>query len=198
MKDNNISLIDLKNYNPTSKEFYNQFFKNSFKFYFKGVDGLDPVFDAIDAGDKYKEFKTGYDTFIAAQRSGALGRDFAKLLNSSRNLYQKVMYSDIVDVAIGAKNAMSNAATTFSGLAPLAKLNVVSSVVGAGLSGYETIDNIGKLIDAKGGKEKREAGGNLLQSSGEFFMNVGAGTAAFPGGQAVGAVLWGAGTIVKN
>lgn len=73
------------------------------------------------------------------------------------------------------------------------------------MSGYETIDNIGKLMDANGGKEKREAGGSLLQSSGEFFMNVGAGTAAFPGGQAVGAallvggaLLWGVGTVVKN
>jgi hypothetical protein len=198
-----INFSDLKNWNPKSKEFYLGLLKSSYKFSGKDIALLEVGADALDIGENYQKFSQNIQhakTF--AQLSGPR---IASFLSDPMQVVNRLKATNLSQVAGGVTQFGANTASKFSALTPLAKFNVVSAAVGAGFSAVDSVNNIKNLWNADTKQEKIQAGSSLAQSSGEFLMNVGAGVAAFPGGQVIGgalvvggAVLWAGGTIVKH
>jgi hypothetical protein len=111
----------------------------------------------------------------------------------------------------GAVSAADNANDILSGLTKvgsISKLNVATAAVGAGYSAFELGFKGAKAFDVldsnAAGNEKVSAFADAGASAGDILMNAGVVTAAFPGGQAAGAVmiaggavLWGASKLTK-
>jgi hypothetical protein len=128
-----------------------------------------------------------------------------KLIKSLRNV------SDTAEVARGALEVTSTGGDLASRLkvvGSISKFNVATAAVGAGYSAIELGFNGAKAYDVitsdAATTEKVSAGAEAFSNAGDLIMNAGVITAAFPGGQAAGAVMiaggaaiWGAAKLTK-
>jgi hypothetical protein len=152
--------------------------------YVNGVaDAHDGTLKAIDAVGAAKDYKLIKDAATLAQNGGA-----------SR----------------GALNLADNAdlLSKLSKVGSISKLNVATAAVGAGYSAFELGFNGAKAYDVlksdAAGNQKVSAVAEATSNLGDLMMNAGVVTAAFPGGQAAGAVMiaggaaiWGASKLTK-
>ncbi|PFG03897.1 hypothetical protein [Bacillus sp. es.034] len=122
--------------------------------------------------------------------------------------------SNLSDTADGLRGAITATGGTSSGvqglkmMGSISKLNAVAAAVGAGYSAFELGFNGAKAYDVlnsdAAGNVKTSAVAEATGNLGELMMNAGVVTAAFPGGQAAGAVMvvggaaiWGASKVTK-
>jgi hypothetical protein len=152
--------------------------------YVNGVaDVQDGTLKAIDAVGAAKDYKLIKDAATLAQNGGA-----------SR----------------GALNIADNAdlLSNLSKVGSISKLNIATAAVGAGYSAFELGFNGAKAYDVlnsdAAGNKKVSAVAEATSNLGDLMMNAGVVTAAFPGGQAAGAVMiaggaaiWGASKLTK-
>lgn len=201
--ENNVQFSDLGQWNLKSKAFYVNLAENTFKFSTKDIGLLEVGADGIDVAKNYKELRTN---FSALQQAASItGTKISPYLSNPRAIVDAAKSIKMSNVVTSASGFAQTSASSFKAMAPLGKLNVVGAAVGAGFSAYDSYQNTVKLFKANTGEERVAAGADLAQSSGSLLMNVGAGVAAFPGGQVVGgaliaggAALWLAGTAVKH
>ncbi len=138
-------------------------------------------------------------TLKSIDAAGAI-KDY-KILRNARNL----------SGGLGGLRGAENASDLLSGLSKvgsISKLNVATAAIGAGYSAVELGFNGVKAYDVlnsnAAGNEKVSAVSDATSNLGDLIMNAGVVTAAFPGGQAAGAVmiaggaaLWGASKLTK-
>ncbi|HYK72891.1 MAG TPA: hypothetical protein VEV44_07135, partial [Pseudoneobacillus sp.] len=203
MNTQQINFSDLKNWNPKSKQFYFELLKSTYKFSAKDIALLEVGSDAIDIGQNYQKFSQNLQH--AKDFLQVSGPKFATFLSNPSQVINKIRATNLSQMAAGVTQFGSGTVGKFKALTPLGKFNVVSAAIGAGFSAIDSVNNIKNLWNADSKQERIQAGSSLAQSSGEFLMNVGAGVAAFPGGQVIGgaliaggAILWAGGTIVKH
>ncbi|WP_409273221.1 hypothetical protein V1499_01545 [Neobacillus sp. SCS-31] len=206
MKEQQIDFSNLKKSSPQSKDFYLELLKSSYKFSAKDIDFLEAGPAGLDVPKTFLDYKTNLNNANTAY--GVELNKVALGLANPQDVINKFKDTNLAAIRgqiLTAGQQAFNRAAQFKNLAPLGKLNVVSSAVSAGFSGIDTGKNIWDLQKAKNSAEKLTAGSSLNQSSGEFLKTVGTGIAVFPGGQVVGgalisagAALWAGGNVVKH
>ncbi|WP_370296571.1 hypothetical protein [Rossellomorea marisflavi] len=190
-----------RSWNPTSKKFYHNLFQSTFKFAVKDVEMMDVGFDIMSATDKYASVKES----IKLIREVPKAKGKAAFITNPKAAWDSLKSVKIADIAKSTSNYTKNIPGEFIAKSPLGKLNVISAGVGAVFSAKDSFNNAVDLYHADTKAEKEKAGAALGQSSGNMLMSLGAGVAAFPGGQVVGgamviagAALWAGSTIYKH
>ncbi|MCR8850844.1 hypothetical protein NQ095_20720 [Rossellomorea sp. SC111] len=162
----------------------------------------------VGLGDKTPGFVNGIadihdGTLKTIDAVGAI-KDY-QILKTVRNL------DDAQSGARGVLTATDNASDLLSGLSKvgsISKFNFATAAVGAGYSAFELGFNGAKAYDVLNsdvaGNKKVSAVAEASSNLGDLLMNAGVVTAAFPGGQAAGAVMiaggaaiWGASKLTK-
>jgi hypothetical protein len=147
------------------------------------ADAHDGTLKTIDAVGAYKDYKIIQN----ARQAADAGRGI-------RGAFQVADNSEIL--------------SQLSKVGSISKLNIATAAVGAGYSAFELGFNGAKAYDVLNsdvaGNEKVSAVAEATSNFGDLMMNAGVVTAAFPGGQAAGAVMiaggaaiWGASKLTK-
>jgi hypothetical protein len=152
--------------------------------YVNGIaDAQDGTLKTIDAVGAYKDYKIIQN----ARQAADAGRGI-------RGAFQVAENSEIL--------------SQLSKVGSISKLNIATAAVGAGYSAFELGFNGAKAYDVLNsdvaGNKKVSAVAEATSNLGDLMMNAGVVTAAFPGGQAAGAVMiaggaaiWGASKLTK-
>lgn len=194
MKNQDIKLMDLKNWNPKSKQFYMELLKTSYKFTAKDISLLEVGADGLDVKQNVLEFRNNLQNL--AIYSGQLKGKMNYLASNPQAVFNKIKAMKVSDAFAHSRQFGINRLAEFQGMAPLPKLNVIASAVGAGFSLYESGKSTVDLFKAKTSDDRFNAGVSLAQNSGDFLMNAGMVAAAFPGGQVVGGAMLAAGALL--
>ena len=157
---------------------------SGFKLGFDGALPADLILTGHDGTDKFYKVKDNLDKL----------RKFSQ---------ERAAAANVGNLAPAAGEVLREAAKVTK-MTPLSKLNVATAGLSAGFAAVDTYKAYQSFKSAKTGTQKGEAVGGMIASTGDFLMNAGTMTAAFPGAQAVGAgiivaggILWGIGTATK-